>query len=144
MRFHCFIIHLNLTKMFTHFKEDVKVLNYLTSFKGGCKTFVLSNTIICCQVSQMAGYHIQKPETWISKDFKIFVLLYRLREIYLNNSYILYHKLQLKSHHINNDWRIPKNVKYNGYKLFNDTYEMKKFHVFCQLRITGKLSWTAH
>lgn len=33
-----------------------------------------------------------------------------------------------------------KNVKYNGYKLFNDIYEMKKFHVFCQLRITGKLS----
>lgn len=50
--------------MFTHFKEDiVKVLNYLTSVKGGCKTFVLSNTITCCQVSQMAGYHIQKPET---------------------------------------------------------------------------------
>ena len=61
--------------MFTHFKEDiVKILKCITSSKGGCKTFVLSNTIICCQISQMAGYHVQKPETWISKDLKSFVL----------------------------------------------------------------------
>lgn len=56
----------------THSKEDiVKILKCITSFKCGCKTFVLSNTIICGQVSQMAGYNVQKPETRISKDFKI-------------------------------------------------------------------------
>lgn len=61
--------------MFTRSKEDiVKILKCVTSFKGGCKTFFLSNTIICCQVSQMAGYHVQKPETQISKDCKTFVL----------------------------------------------------------------------
>lgn len=54
----------------------VKILRCVTPFKGGRETFVLSNTIICCQVSQMAGYHVQKPETQISKDFKISVLEY--------------------------------------------------------------------
>lgn len=47
-----------------------------TSFKGSCKTFVLRNTIICCQVSQMAGYCVQKPETRVSNDLKMFLLYY--------------------------------------------------------------------
>lgn len=110
--------------MFTHSKEDiVKILKCVTSFKGGCKTLVLSKTIIAVKFHEwlVTMYKSQKHE--FQKILKFLFYNMEVKDIDLNNGYVLHHKVQLKSHLMNNDQRIQSKIKYDGSKLFNVMYE---------------------
>lgn len=61
LRFLCYIIHLILTNMFVHSKEDRKntKIQCVTPFRGFTETPARRNMIIRCQDLQMTGHHVQ-------------------------------------------------------------------------------------
>lgn len=61
------------------------------------------------------------------------ILIWTMATYYITN--------QLKSHLMNNDWRIPKKIKYDGSKLFNIICEWKIF-VFSGSLNNWQISWT--
>lgn len=81
-------------------------------------------------------YKSQKHE--FQKIVKLLFYNTEVKDIDLNNGYVLHHKLHSKSHLMNNDRRIQKKIEYDGSKLFNIMYEMKNFGGFCQFRTIGK------